>query len=158
MPRFIPTTAASPRLILIGWVQTRPSSRPETTGAPDTWFDGTISRPGADGDFTIRSEATADSEGGRAYPINGFMLQETGAVGNRRPVVDAGGDQTEWIRSSSITVQLDGAVSDDGKGDPNGYLAVQWTRTGARGKGRYCFTPGSDIADPCLVILRFREL
>ncbi|MBN2269736.1 MAG: CotH kinase family protein, partial [Sedimentisphaerales bacterium] len=111
--------------------------------------------PGADGDFTIRSEATADSDGGRAYPINGFMLQQTGAVGNRRPLVDAGGDQTGWLRSSSITVQLDGDVSDDGQGDPNGYLAVQWTRTGGTGEGPILFKPGSNIADPCLVIYDF---
>jgi len=38
----------------------------------------------------VRAEATADSDGGRAYPFGGFLLEEAGRAGNRPPEVDAG--------------------------------------------------------------------
>ena len=110
---------------------------------------------GSDGSFIVRAEATSDSDSGRAYPFGGFMLQQTGAVGNRPPTVDAGDDQTKWIRSSSVTVQLDGSASDDGIGDPNGYLAMEWVRTGGSGEGAILFTPGNNVSDPNFTVYDF---
>ena len=83
--------------------------------------------PGADGKFTIRAEATADSSSGyKAYAINGFMLQATGTLGNRPPNVDAGEDQQITLPIRSVT--MNATVTDDGLGDPDGYLAYQWSK------------------------------
>ncbi len=55
--------------------------------------------PGEDGDFTIRSEATADSQEGKAYPINGFMLiQEGGEPNNLLQQAMVGSNATLWTR------------------------------------------------------------
>jgi hypothetical protein len=55
--------------------------------------------PGADGDFTIRSEATEDSDGGKAYPINGFMLEQAvGKPTDPRLQAMVGTNATLWAR------------------------------------------------------------
>nr|NIP28230.1 hypothetical protein [Phycisphaerae bacterium]NIP51738.1 hypothetical protein [Phycisphaerae bacterium]NIS54370.1 hypothetical protein [Phycisphaerae bacterium]NIU12002.1 hypothetical protein [Phycisphaerae bacterium]NIU59847.1 hypothetical protein [Phycisphaerae bacterium] len=68
--------------------------------------------PEADGSFIIRAEATGDSDAGKAYPLNGFMLQETGTAGNQPPNVNAGNDQE--IKLPVRSVLLNSTVTDDG--------------------------------------------
>ncbi len=102
--------------------------------------------PGADGIFKIRAEATSDSDQGRAYAINGFMLQATGTLGNQAPEVDAGTDQEITLPVHSLT--LDATVTDDGLGDPNGYLAYQWSQVS--GPGEVTFEPDANVEDPTI--------
>jgi len=116
-------------------------------------WDGIV--PGGDGDFTVRAEAAPESVGGRAYPFGGFMLQQAGEAGNRAPSVGAGADRTAWLRSSSVTTRLDGDVSDDGMGDPNGYLSMEWTRIGGTGEGPILFDPNTNIEDPNFTVYDF---
>ncbi|MHC4642255.1 MAG: lamin tail domain-containing protein, partial [Planctomycetota bacterium] len=99
--------------------------------------------PAADGSFKIRSEATADSDAGKAYPISAFRLQETGTLGNQPPNVNAGNDQEITLPVHSII--LNATVTDDGLGDPNGYLAYQWSKVG--GPGGVRFDPNAFVED-----------
>jgi hypothetical protein len=110
------------------------------------WDDIT---PVADGSFTIRAEATADSDGGRAYPLGGFMLQEVGAAGNRPPEVDAGDyPSLSWPND---TLQLSPVIYDD---DPcsMGILTLKWSQLS--GPGTVTFQPSDNIPDPCAVFSR----
>ncbi|UCG58137.1 MAG: lamin tail domain-containing protein [Phycisphaerales bacterium] len=102
--------------------------------------------PAADGSFKVRAEATTDSDGGRAYPFGGFMLQELGKAGNRPPEVDAGDyDPLTW---PIHTLRLSPLVEDD---DPCGYgiLTYKWSQLS--GPGTVTFLPSEDIEDPCAV-------
>ncbi len=102
--------------------------------------------PPADGSFTIRAEATADSEGGKAYPLGGFMLQEVGTAGNRPPEVDAGDyPSLSWPND---TLQLSPVISDD---DPCGLgiLTFKWLQLS--GPGTVTFRPSDDVRDPCAI-------
>jgi hypothetical protein len=113
-----------------------------STGYVIRWDD---IRPGADGSFTIRSE---DAPGGeyKSYPINGFMLQEFDPSGNRPPTVDAGSDHAlVWPKHA---VSLDATVTDDGLGDPNGFLALEWSKI--TGPGEASFDPNVFVEDPCV--------
>jgi hypothetical protein len=102
--------------------------------------------PSARGTFKIRAEATVDSDGGRAYPLGGFMLAETGGTGNRPPEVDAGDyDAMIWPMR---TVQLHPIVHDDDPCDL-GLLAYQWTQI--RGPEQILFDPAADIPDPVAI-------
>ncbi|MHC4111513.1 MAG: PKD domain-containing protein [Planctomycetota bacterium] len=100
--------------------------------------------PAGDGSFKVKAEATADSEDGKAYPFSAFMLEEVGAAGNRPPDVNAGNDQEITLPVHSIT--LNATVTDDGLGDPNGYLAYQWSKVG--GPGDVTFDPNAFVEDP----------
>jgi len=100
--------------------------------------------PAVDGSFKIRSEATADSDAGKAYPISAFRLQEIGGMINRPPSVNAGNDQEITLPVHSIA--LNATVTDDGLGDPNGYLAYQWSKVG--GPGGVTFEPNGFVEDP----------
>ncbi len=104
--------------------------------------------PGADGSFTIRSE---DAPGGeyKSYPINGFMLQKFDPSGNRPPTVDAGSDHV--LVRPEHTVSLDATVTDDGVGDPNGFLALEWSKI--TGPGEVSFDPNVFVEDPCVTFL-----
>jgi hypothetical protein len=102
--------------------------------------------PAADGSFTIRAEATADSEGGSAYPLGGFMLQEVGTAGNRLPEVDAGDyPSLSWPND---TLQLSPVISDD---DPCGLgiLTFKWSQLS--GPGTVTFRPSDNVRDPCAI-------
>jgi len=102
--------------------------------------------PGADGRFKVRAEATADSDGGRAYPFGGFMLEELGKAGNRPPEVDAG-DYPELTWPNN-TLRLSPVVEDD---DPCGLgiLTFKWSQLS--GPGIVTFYPRDDIEDPCAI-------
>ena len=100
--------------------------------------------PGADGSFTIRSEIAGPDD--KTYPICGFRLQELGPVGNRPPEVDAGTDQEITLPVHNLT--WDATVTDDGLGDPNGYLALQWTKVS--GPGKVMFIPHANLEDPAV--------
>jgi hypothetical protein len=81
--------------------------------------------PGADGEFSIYT-VSASSTDRRAYPLHGFMLQEIDVSVNTPPVVDAGPDQMIHLPKEYLT--LTGSVSDDGWGDPMGYLESTWSQ------------------------------
>jgi len=98
--------------------------------------------PGADGSFTIRSEIAGPDD--KTYPICGFRLQELGPVGNQPPNVNAGNDQAITLPVHSLT--LDATVTDDGLGDPDGYLAMQWSKVS--GPGEVTFDPDVNVEDP----------
>jgi len=102
--------------------------------------------PSSGGSFKIRAEATPDSEGGRAYPFGGFMLEELGKAGNRPPEVDAGDyDSLTWPNNS---LKLSPIIEDDDPCDV-GILTIKWSKLS--GPGIVTFEPGDDIADPCAV-------
>jgi len=83
------------------------------------------------------------------------LHQPTGGIVNQAPDVEAGDDQTKWLRSSSVTFELDGQVSDDGVGEPNGYLAVQWRRIGGSGEGPILFIPDGTVPNPSVRLYDF---
>ena len=114
-----------------------------TEGVVVRWDD---IEPGADGDFTVRAEAdnSAGSHGRRAYPLAGFMLEEFGPAGNHPPEVDAGANQQTTLPDN--TVNLNGRVDDDGLGDPNGFLALMWSKDS--GPGEVTFDPNEFVEDP----------
>ncbi|MHC4653710.1 MAG: FN3 associated domain-containing protein, partial [Planctomycetota bacterium] len=114
-----------------------------TEGVVVQWDD---IEPGADGDFTVRAEAdnSAGSQGRRAYPLAGFMLEALGPAGNRPPEVDAGTNQQTTLPDN--TVNINGTVNDDGLGDPNGYLALMWSKIS--GPGEVTFEPNEFVEDP----------
>lgn len=67
---------------------------------------------------------------------------------NHTPVVTAGDDQSHiWPRNQ---ISLQGTVIDDGKGNPDGYLAVSWTQIS--GPEGVTFTPGPDVAQPVILL------
>jgi len=106
--------------------------------------------PGPDGDFTIRTEAdsSAGSHGRRAYVLHGFMLQQVGPLGNQPPDVEAGIDQETTLPDN--TVNLDGTVTDDGLGDPNGFLEFSWSKVS--GPGEVTFEPNPSVENPTAVL------
>jgi len=106
--------------------------------------------PGADGDFTIRTEAdtSAGSHGRRGYALHGFMVQQLGPVGNQPPQVDAGVDQETTLPDNRVN--LDGSVSDDGLGQPNGFLQFSWSKLS--GPGDVTFEPNPSVENPTAVL------
>ena len=64
--------------------------------------------------------------------------------GNQPPDVDAGSDVE--ITMPARTVVLDGTVTDDGLGNPDGYLAAQWSKLS--GPGDVQFLPFATTVDP----------
>ncbi|MHC4642317.1 MAG: lamin tail domain-containing protein, partial [Planctomycetota bacterium] len=117
-----------------------------TEGVVVRWDD---IEPGADGDFTVRAEADSSlgSHGRRAYPLAGFMLEELGPAGNSEPEVDAGTDQETTLPDN--TVNLNGTVDDDGLGEPNGFLALTWSKIS--GPGEVTFEPNEFVEDPTAI-------
>ena len=117
-----------------------------TEGVVVRWDD---IEPGADGDFTVRAEADSSlgSQGRRAYPFAGFMLEELGPAGNRPPEVDAGTDQETTLPDN--TVDLNGTVDDDGLGEPNGFLLLTWSKVS--GPGEVTFEPNEFVEDPNVI-------
>ena len=63
---------------------------------------------------------------------------------NKRPFVDAGDDWTVILPKD--TLELDGTVTDDGVGDPNGFLAMEWSQLS--GPGAVSFEPNEFVEDP----------
>jgi len=91
-----------------------------STGCVVGWMDIAC---GSDGSFAITCERYS---GDKAYSIAGFMLQETGTLGNQAPNVNAGDDQQITLPIRSVT--MDAAVTDDGLGDPDGRLDYLWSK------------------------------
>lgn len=102
--------------------------------------------PSPQGSFTVRAEATIDSDGGRAYPLGGFMLAETGGTGNRPPEIDAG-DYAAFVWPMH-SVQLNPIVHDD---DPCDLDLLTYLWTSIRGPEGVRFDPVADIPDPVAV-------
>jgi hypothetical protein len=93
-----------------------------TTGYIVRWDDITVADQGdGTGQFKVRAEAYGANY--RAYPFGGFMLEE---YGNSAPIVDAGSDQTLMLPKEYLT--LNGSVTDDGQGEPDGYLLCTWSQ------------------------------
>ncbi|MCK4292749.1 MAG: chitobiase/beta-hexosaminidase C-terminal domain-containing protein, partial [Planctomycetes bacterium] len=105
--------------------------------------------PGPDEDFTIRAEADSSpgSHGRQGYPFGGFMLEQTGEVGNQAPVVGAGSDCE--TRLPDNTVNLNGTVRDDGLGEPNGFLEFEWSKVS--GPGEVTFVPNASVENPTVI-------
>jgi len=102
--------------------------------------------PSAGGSFKIRVEAAPESEDGKAYPLAGFMLEQTGAVGNRPPDVDAGDyDSLTWPNN---ILELSPVIEDDDPCDI-GILTIKWSKLS--GPGTVTFVPGDEVADPCAI-------
>ena len=118
-----------------------------TEGVVVRWDD---IEPGPDGDFTIRTEADSSfgSNGRRGYALHGFMLQQVGPLGNQPPQVDAGIDQETTLPDN--TVNLDATVTDDGLGDPNGFLEFSWSKVS--GPGDVTFEPNQSVENPTAVL------
>ncbi|MBL7154223.1 MAG: chitobiase/beta-hexosaminidase C-terminal domain-containing protein, partial [Phycisphaerae bacterium] len=118
-----------------------------TQGIVVQWDD---IEPGPDGDFTIRAEAdgSAGSHGRRGYALHGFMLQQIGIAGNRQPVVGAGVNQETTLPDNRV--DLDGTVADDGKGEPNGFLEIEWSKVS--GPGDVTFEPNSFEQKPTAIL------
>lgn len=81
--------------------------------------------PGADGEFSIYT-ASASSNARYGYPLHGFMLQQIDISVNTPPIVDAGADQNITLPKEYLT--LTGSSSDDGQGNPDGYLQTTWSQ------------------------------
>ncbi len=64
---------------------------------------------------------------------------------NLPPTVDAGEDKT--LTLPDATVQLDGTVTDDGIGDPNGYLDITWS-VQSRPDGSIVYFDNNKVEDP----------
>jgi hypothetical protein len=83
--------------------------------------------PGADGAFTVYTEAAPESEDGRlGNPLNGFMLRQIDDSTNTPPVVDAG--RNRILNHPKEYLTLTGSVSDDGRGNPDGTLMSTWSQ------------------------------
>ncbi|MBN2269079.1 MAG: lamin tail domain-containing protein, partial [Sedimentisphaerales bacterium] len=82
-----------------------------------------------------------------AYTNNYYTIGIDAPAGNQPPDVDAGND-TE-ITMPARSVVLDGTVTDDGLGNPAGYLARQWSRFS--GPGQVEFQPSATIDDPTAI-------
>ncbi|HDS85165.1 MAG TPA: hypothetical protein ENN97_08240, partial [Phycisphaerales bacterium] len=94
----------------------------DTTGYVVRWDDIRVpDRGDGTGQFSVRAEAYGANY--RAYPFGGFMLEQ---VRNSPPTVKAGDDQTIYRPLSYLT--LDGTVTDDGHGAPNGFLKSTWSQ------------------------------
>lgn len=65
-------------------------------------------------------------------------------AGNQPPDVDAGSDTEITMPANSLV--LDGTVTDDGLGNPDGYLARQWSKLS--GPGDVEFQPSATVEDP----------
>ncbi|MCD6392036.1 MAG: lamin tail domain-containing protein, partial [Planctomycetes bacterium] len=63
--------------------------------------------------------------GGRTH-FDGVLMLPVGPPSNQPPNVNAGDDQQ--VTLPIHTVIMDAAVTDDGMGDPDGYLAWQWSQ------------------------------
>ena len=104
---------------------------------------------GLNGSFTVRAEADSSegSHGRQGYPLNGFMLEETNAPGNQPPIVNAGKNTEIWWPNNRVA--LDGSVIDDELGNPNGYLAMEWSKQS--GPGNVSFEPDEFIENAVAV-------
>jgi hypothetical protein len=81
------------------------------------------------------------------YSANNYNYYTIGIgapPGNQPPDVDAGSDVE--ITMPAHRVVLNGAVTDDGLGNPDGYLAVQWSKLS--GPGEVGFQPSPTVEDP----------
>ncbi|MEN6306783.1 MAG: lamin tail domain-containing protein [Anaerohalosphaeraceae bacterium] len=97
----------------------------DTTSYVVRWDDIFIADKGdGTGSFKVRAEAYGTNY--QAYPFGGFMLEELDADINDAP-------QVTLTPASSIPwpqkyLSLSAEVVDDGQGEPDGYLAIQWSQ------------------------------
>jgi hypothetical protein len=110
----------------------------DTTGYIVRWDN---IRVNGTGQFKVRAEAYTSVY--QAYPFGGFMLQE---IGNAAPSVSAGTDQTITLPKEYLT--LNGSVSDDGQGNPNGYLQSTWSQVSGPAAAQFT----TDIHQPQVTV------
>jgi hypothetical protein len=67
---------------------------------------------------------------------------------NYPPRVDAGANRVLFLPENHY--QLNGTVTDDGNGDPNGFLAIQWTQL--EGPGTITFDPNEFVETPFVTL------
>jgi hypothetical protein len=93
-----------------------------TTGYVVRWDTIRVADRGdGTGQFSVRAQAYGSDY--RAYPFGGFMLEQ---AGNAAPTVNAGGDRT--IHRPLAYATLNGTITDDGEGDPKGFLECSWSQ------------------------------
>ena len=93
-----------------------------TTGYVVRWDTIRVADRGdGTGQFSVRAQAWGTNY--QAYPFGGFMLEQ---VGNAAPTVNAGGDRL--IHRPLAYLTLNGSVTDDGEGSPNGYIESTWSQ------------------------------
>jgi hypothetical protein len=121
------------------------------TGYVVRWDDIRVADDGGGtGSFTIRGEASdytnnlpvSDSDRGRAYPLNGFMLEETDLPPSDCPLGDIDGDcivsvndmvqfAAAWLQTGTLPANLDGQGAVDGR--DFSMLAANWLVSGQTG-------------------------
>jgi hypothetical protein len=94
----------------------------DTTGYVVRWDNIRVADQG-DGTGRFSVQAQAYGANYRAYPFGGFLLEE---IGNMAPSVDAGPDRILSWPQEYLT--LNGLVSDDGEGEPDGFLESTWSQ------------------------------
>ena len=100
-----------------------PGNHRDTTGYIVRWDEIRVVDQGdGTGSFTVHVEAYGSNY--KAYPFGGFMFAEF--TGNNEPKVNAGDDVVVEYPVEYIT--LDGSVSDDGNGEPDGFLQSTWSQ------------------------------
>ena len=72
-----------------------------------------------------------------------------GAAANQAPQVEAGESMALFV-PDDVAI-LSGTVTDDGQGDPNGYLSYQWVWQ--EGPGQIVFEPNSFVLSPSVTLL-----
>ena len=109
-----------------------------TTGYVVRWDTIRVADRGdGTGQFSVRAQAYGSDY--RAYPFGGFMLEQ---AGNAAPTVNAGGNRT--IHRPLAYATLTGTITDDGEGDPKGFLECSWSQVS--GPAAVAFV--SDIHQP----------
>ncbi len=104
-------------------------------------------KPSAEGTFSLRVEATPQSEDGKAYPLAGFMLQETNAQPDPEALeVDAGEyDALPWPLH---TIRLYPTV-DAGSPDTLNDLVYTWSQL--TGPKAVTFDPSNAMSEPNVI-------
>ena len=127
---------------------------PDTTLliAGDNSVTGYVARwdniiPSAEGTFTIRAEATADSDSGKAYPLGGFMLSMT-TDGSQPEGLEVDAGEYDAVQWPLHTTRLYPTVEAESPDDLNGLIYTWGQLTGPRPAA---FDPSSDMADPNVI-------
>ncbi|MCP4452901.1 MAG: hypothetical protein GY809_15675, partial [Planctomycetes bacterium] len=114
------------------------------TGYVVRWDD---IKPSAQGTFTIRAEATPESDSGKAYPLAGFMLEETSSESPLQKLeVDAGAyDALPWpLHTARLYPTVEGESPDD-------LIGLIYTWSQLTGPEPVTFDPSDTLSDPNVI-------
>ncbi|UCG60155.1 MAG: lamin tail domain-containing protein [Phycisphaerales bacterium] len=137
------------------WITIQLDGTGTGTHVATIWMDGSLSEQrfyvtagsGSDfGDSYLALGLGATPQSG-AIDVDSFAYT-AGVIapkgGNLPPLANAGLDREIMLPVDSV--KLDGTVEDDGIGEPNGYLAIEWSKV--TGPGMVTFAPNASIEDP----------